>query len=153
MSGAANLTEQGGPPGPREFDWPLANEAEELVRGYLARFLEQNTFALQLTARMRDETGTDFFEWIDHLVLAPVEETHLKTAGFAHDPKAETPNGELVYEHPRATLPRVLLSRHAVPTVALRPEYIADFVASNHLRVESEGEPCSKYRRVLVREE
>ena len=60
---------------------------------------------------MRAETATDFFEWTDHLVLAPGEETALRETGFVPDPQAETPNGETAYEHPRATLPRVLLRR------------------------------------------
>ena len=30
---------------------------------------------------MRDETGTDFFEWVDHLVLPPEEEQALLGRG------------------------------------------------------------------------
>jgi len=96
-------------PPPLPFDWPLANEAEQFLRQRIALFLQRNTFARQLAARMRDETGTDLFEWTDHLVLAPSEEKALRAVGFVPDPQAETPNGETVYEHPRTTLPRVLL--------------------------------------------
>ncbi len=138
---------------PRQFDWPLANEAETLVRDYIKAFLERNGFARRLADRMRDETGTDFFEWIDHLIVPPSEEGALKQAGFAHDAKAETPNGEMVYEHPRATLPRVIVRKGQKQTpsvIALRPEFVSEFIAAHHLNVEPEGEPCSQYRRVLV---
>ncbi len=142
--------------GARTFDWPLANEAETLVRRELAAFLKVNTFARNLSERMRVETGTDFFEWVDHLVISPGQEEQLIPAGFVHDPMAETPNGEAVYEHPRATLPRMVVrkgQKRSPSVVALKPEFVAEFIAQNNLAAEPEGEPCSRYRSVLVCEE
>ncbi len=60
------------------FDWPLAYEAEQFLRRHVRAFLDRNSFARRLMADMRDQTGTDFFEWIDHLVLSAAEES-----GFA----------------------------------------------------------------------
>ena len=137
---------------PLPFDWPLANEAEALLREHISRFLKRNQFARKLANRMRNETGTDFFEWVDHLVLPPGVEKELCDAGFVPDQNAETPKGEPVYEHPRATLPRVLLGGGPF-VVALRPEFVADFMASHNLSGEPEGEPCSRYRRIVVDEE
>jgi len=139
-------------PVPKNFDWPLAFEGEKFIRGRLDEFLANNPFSHKLAARMRDETGTDFFEWVDHLVLSPDDETSLVKAGFVHDKKAETPRGEVVLEHPYATLPRVLLRRgKANPSVvAIKPEFVADFIAANHLGAEAAGEPRSRYRRVVV---
>ena len=138
------------------FDWPLANEAEQFLRDRATAFLEANAFARRLADRMREETGTDFFEWIDHLVLSPSDEKGLLEAGFVRDPHAQTPNGEAVYEHPRATLPRVLIrpgKKQNPSSLALRPEFIADFMARHNLASEPEGEPCSRYRRIVVSEE
>jgi len=137
------------------FDWPLAYEAEALIRQRLDTFLAQNSFARELTRRMSDETGTDFFEWVDHLALAPEDEPTLLGAGFALDAEAETPCGELVFEHPRAVLPRVLLrkAKRRPSVVAMKPEFVADFIARHNLRAKPEGEPRSRYRRVLVAEE
>ncbi|HEX3626383.1 MAG TPA: hypothetical protein VH280_13265 [Verrucomicrobiae bacterium] len=144
---------------PKNFDWPLAYEGEKFIRARLAEFLANNTFARRLAARMHDETGTDFFEWVDHLVLSPDEETALVKAGFVHDKKAETPDRAatgrercVVLEHPQATLPRVLLRRGKTSPsiVAIKPEFVADFIAANHLAAEAEGEPRSRYRRVIV---
>ncbi len=140
------------PQGALPFDWPLANEAEQLLRGYIGSFLERNAFARRLAERMRDETGTDFFEWIDHLVLAPGEEEPLRGAGFVRDRGVEPPRGEPVLEHPRATLPRVLL-RRGPSVIALRPEFVTDFMAGQNLAGEPEGEPCSRYRRIVAAEE
>src|ERR1051326_9630533 len=91
------------------FDWPLAYEAEQFLRARLDDFLAQNNCARQLAARMRDETGTDFFEWVDHLVLSPADSPALADAGLVEDETAETLGGETVLEHPRATLPRVFV--------------------------------------------
>jgi hypothetical protein len=135
------------------FDWPLAYQAEQLIRQRISAFLEQNRFARRIADRMQRETATDFFEWIDHLILDADEEAALAGAGFVIDP-AETPNGEIVYEHPRATLPRILLNRrNGCRVIALRPERLADFISRNGLQYEPEGEPSSRFRRVLVSEE
>src|SRR5947208_13308682 len=83
---------------PGNFDWPLANEAEAFIREQAEDFLGNNSFARVLSERMRTETGTDFFEWVDHLVVGPEVQQKLEGLGFARDSKAETPNGEQVYE-------------------------------------------------------
>jgi hypothetical protein len=139
-----------------QFDWPLANDAEALLRRYIDSFLAQNSFARQLANRMRDETGTDFFEWVDHLILSPSEKDALLEAGFVLDNEAETPDGEDVYENPRATLPRVILrpgEKQYPSVIALHPEFVADFIAAHNLSAEIEGEPYSRYRRTVVSEE
>lgn len=139
---------------PATFDWPLAYEAENLLRARLDAFLQRNRFAATLATRMTRETGTDFFEWVDHLILTPDDEVALVKVGFVHHPQAETARGEVVLEHPRATLPRVLLrkARHNPSVVAIKPEFVADFIAAHNLDVEQEGEPRSRYRRVVVAE-
>ncbi len=137
-------------------DWPLANDAESFIRARLDDFLEQNSFAKRLAARMRQETGTDFFEWMDHLVLRLEDEGDLRAAGFVRDASSETPDGAPVFEHPLATLPRVLLRRSLkqCPTaIALRPELVADFIASNNISGEPEGEPLSRFRRIVINKE
>ncbi len=134
---------------PPSFDWPVANEAEELLRQRMGQFLGRNSFARALAGRMRDETGTDFFEWVDHLVLPPSEEKALAAVGFVREWRAETPNREPVYRHPRASLPRVVVQGGPF-VLAVRPEYVADFVAAHNLSGEPKGEPCSRYRRIVV---
>src|SRR5262249_12995736 len=124
------------------FDWPLANDAEAFLRDKIDAFLARNTFARRLAERMRDQTGTDFFEWVDQLVMAPEDEKGLQAAGFGQDATAETPSGEAVYEHSRATLPRALVhagDRNRPEALALRPEFVADFIAAHNLRSQAEG--------------
>lgn len=137
------------------FDWPLAAEGEEFLRRHIARFLEGNRFARRLGQLMTERTGTDLFEWTDHVVLSPEEEPGLQAAGFVQDPTAETPAGEKVYEHPQASLPRVLISRTDAGErgLAVRPEFVADFVGRHNLDIPIEGDPWSRYRRAVVSRE
>src|SRR5215472_8787731 len=101
------------------FDWPLAGEAEQFLREQLATFFKQNSFAADLSRRMHDETATDFFEWVDHVVLPVGVEPALQAVGFRRQAAVEALNSEALYEHPRATLPRVLLPQNHKPfTVA-----------------------------------
>ena len=157
------------------FDWPLCYEAEKRVGGFVAAFLARNGFARRLAERMRDETGTEFFEWVDHLVLAPEHEAALRAAGFV-DEKVDAPPGTAVLWHPRAMMPRVLLCRagspdpavagkspnpagsgdpalHDMPsTVAIRPEVLADFIAAHDLGAPIEGAFGARLRRAKIAE-
>lgn len=139
------------------FDWPLAYEAEKLIGGYLDAFLLRHRFARRLAERMRDETGTDLFEWVDHLVLAPNHAEALRAAGFTEE-KVEAREGTTAFWHPRAMMPRVLLSpdggRDGVPSaLAIKPEVLVDFLAAHDLAAEIEGAWGARFRRALVSEE
>ncbi len=141
---------------PKQFDWPLAYDAEKFLTQRISAFLERNRFAHALADRMRRETGTDFFEWIDHLVLPTEDEPALRRAGFVRDEAIDAPNGETALHHPRATLPCVRLrpgQKEIPPVIALRPERVADFKARHNLTADIEGAPYSRYRRLVVSEE
>jgi hypothetical protein len=153
MIASTKGTEPGSNAHADSFDWPLAFTAEQYLRQQIDRFLEQNQVARDLAQRMQQQTATDFFEWVDHLVLDAREQEAATRAGFVRQ-EVESPGGEKVYEHPRATLPRILLrSQDPGSLIALRPERLADFIACNGLKSEPEGDPFSRFRRVLVAEQ
>jgi hypothetical protein len=139
------------------FDWPLCYPAEQVVRDHLAQARARNAFIATLADRMGDETGTDFFEWVDYLVLAPRHEAGLRAAGFVEE-KVKAPPGTTVLWHPRAMMPRMLLraadSRDDAPAeVAIRPEAVADFIAALDLDVKIEGSSGARLRRARINEE
>jgi hypothetical protein len=141
---------------PDRFDWPLAFQAEQLVRNHISDFLSKNSFARTLADRMSGESGTDFFEWVDHLIVSPCAESDLRKAGFVLDQEHTGPGGEKVYEYVQATLPRILVSKSASDetlTLALRPEFVADFVAAHNLVATIQGDTLSRYRTVEVHRE
>ncbi|EEF59393.1 hypothetical protein [Pedosphaera parvula] len=153
---AKNPLRDSTPYDPSRFDWPLAYDAEKLLNEHIGRFLTLNSFAKRLAERMRDETGTDFFEWVDHLVLSPADEQTLRAVGFSSDEEAEAAKGDVVLHHPRATLPRVVLragQKQNPSVIALRPEFVTDFAARHNLAGEIEGAPLTRFRRTTVAEE
>lgn len=142
---------------PDNFNWPLAYEAEALLSRFINAFLERNPAAARLARRMHDETGTEFFEWTDHFVLSQNHAPALRETGFLPE-ASDAPVDHTVFAHPHAMLPRVLVSVKAQPSdvppvLAIRPEYLADFMARNGLTGDPVGPPCARYRVVTVSEE
>lgn len=139
------------------FDWPLAYEAEQLIGRHLEAFLGRHDFARRLAECMRKETGTDFYEWVDHFTLAPEQGAELRTAGLTGE-AVPARAGVTVLHHPKAMMPRVLLreggSRDGVPAaLAIRPEVLADFLARHDLGGSIEGDFGARLRRASVGEE
>jgi hypothetical protein len=142
---------------PANFNWPLAYEAEALLTRHIGAFLAQNSFAARLARRMHDETGTEFFEWVDHFVVSADHEQEFRAAGFVPE-SVDVPAGHLALAHPHAMLPRVLVATGAAPsdfprTLAVRPEHVADFIARHGLTGEIRGRPCARLRVFDVAEE
>jgi hypothetical protein len=140
----------------QKFDWPLCYEAENFLLERIDAFLQRNTFARVLADRMRGETGTLFLDWVDHMHLPEADEKTLRSLGFTDDPLGENEARQKALWHPKAMLPRVLLAATNMkyPTaVAIRPEFIEEFVAVHGVTNEIEGEPLSRFRRVLVYKE
>ena len=142
---------------PANFNWPLAYEAEALLSAHLNAFLERNAFARTLARRMRDETGTEFFEWTDSFVVSRNHEAAFRAVGFLTE-KTDAPAHITVLAHPHAMLPRVRVCAKSPESPApgallVRPEYLADFMARQGLAGEIEGAPCARYRVVTISRE
>ena len=159
---AAGIYDMGGIPmaslqTPDNFNWPLAYEAEALLSRHIKAFLAKNPAAARLAQRMHDETGTEFFEWVDHFVVSTGHEVAFRAVGFAPE-AADAPAGHAVLAHPHAMLPRVLVSKkadpsHAPQSLAIRPEFLADFMARQGLTGEPAGAPCTRYRVLRINEQ
>jgi len=137
---------------PNEFDWPLAYDAEALLRRFVLAFLDRCPFAGRLAIDMRDRTGTDFFEWVDHFSVGYEQIEELLSVGLVREP-IEAPAGAEVYYHPGAMMPRVLVrpGGSGFPaTLAIKVESIVDFVARHNLAGEIEGEFGSGLRTIPV---
>jgi len=142
---------------PANFNWPLAYEAEALLSTHINAFLAKNTFAARLAARMHAETGTEFFEWTDHFVVSQNHEAAFRAAGFVTE-VTDVATFHTVLAHPHAMLPRVIVSLKADPSaapisLAVRPEFLADFLARHGLTGTPIGAPCARYRIVEVSNE
>jgi hypothetical protein len=136
------------------FDWPLAYEAEQFLRGEIDAFLARHGGARRLAERMGDETGTDFYEWVDHIVFAPGREAELRAVGLSEAAEA-APAGTAVWHHPRAMMPRILVRAGLAATggpavLALKPESLDDFLAKQEWQGAIEGRPGARLRRAVM---
>ena len=125
------------------FDWPLAYEAEAVLRLFIGSFLKCNQFASEVSRRMSVETGTDFYDWVDHLSAGPDAIDELLRVGFVLE-RVDAPPGCAVYYHPRAMMARVIVHQEgsldgAPRDLAIRPESIVDFVSSNSISTNISG--------------
>jgi hypothetical protein len=141
-----------------KFDWPLCYEAENDVLRAIDAFLERNNFARTLGQRMRDETGTLFIDWVDHFLIPAAAEQELRARGYEDDPLGEAPAQRRVLWHPEAMLPRVLVDANLPgsdfpPLIALRVDSIADFMAVHAIIGKPEGEPLTRFRKVIAASE
>jgi hypothetical protein len=140
----------------KSFDWPLCYEAEQFVLNQIDAFCARNSAAARMSERMRSETGTLLVDWVDHLVVPASAETVLLKAGLLPDPLGETPvSGQTVLWHPEAMLPRVIVDRtasgNASPLgLAIHVDNISAFIAAHHISGEPEGEPLTRFRRILI---
>ena len=156
FSSNSNTTTEAAPPtAPREkrFDWPVCSKAEALLLSRIDAFRARNRFANQLAERMLAETGTLLLDWMDCLVLPSGDGHALREAGFAEDPLSERANNGLALHHPDALLPRVLLAEtdtNFPVALVIRTESLAEFMATHGLTGEAEGEPFSRFRRLVV---
>src|SRR3989338_3814809 len=123
---------------PPNFEWPRCPEGEKFMEEQLALFLEKHAFARTLQDRMLEETSTRMADWVDHidLTLNPQNLTKLHLAGF----RGYRDEGHLIFWHPHAKLPRVIL--HSEPwkeTVAIKVDSVDDFLRVHHLSPPIEG--------------
>ena len=142
------------PDRPTAFDWPLAFPAEELLRKWIHAFLQHHSGASRLSDRLLQESGTDLFEWVDHLSIGDAELFQLREVGFFPE-EVKTPTGTEVWFHPQAMLPRVLVmpgaSRNGVPMrLAIRTESLIDFIAAHGLGTEIRDRFGSRLRRATI---
>src|SRR2546430_17331841 len=139
-----------------KLEWPLCYEAENIMLNPIPAFLERNSFARTLAKRMRDETGTLILDWTDHLLLPASDEAALREAGYVDDPLGDNVGGHKALWHPEAMLPRVLIaaSNARFPlALAVRPDFAAEFAIVPGINTKIQGEPLSRFRKLLVREE
>jgi hypothetical protein len=138
------------------FDWPLCYEAENFILERINAFIERNSFGRNLAKRMRDETGTLILDWTDHLLLPAADEKKLRELGFVDDPLGETKEKHPALWHPEAMLPKIVLAATNAKfplALAIKVDLVADFAIAHNLNREIDGEPFSRFRKLLVSEE
>lgn len=142
-----------GPGGVDEFQWTVQPLAERMVRDILDNAVDRSPFLADLKRRMRDDTGTRLFDWLDHLIVADAGglRESLRNAGFIGRFAAGA--GEC-FVHEEGIFPALIPSYDGVTRIAVKVESVADFLAVGPLTQGTiEGEPLAPMRRALVASE
>src|SRR5690242_14109505 len=113
--------------------WPRCPEAAAFFEKRLQLFLAANPLSNEMANRFREQTGVNIVNLIDHWSLprTPERIAELTACGLG---ERTTDDGDCVWEHPAARLPRVrLLADLNAPRLALEVEDVALFLKANDL--------------------
>jgi hypothetical protein len=131
------------------FQWTPQPAAEQLLLELLDGFLARASGARHLAARMKDESGTRFQDWIETIVVPDSESIRkkLRDVGYVNfrDRTCEYPR---IFAQPHGMFARVALHDAKSTAIHIKVNSVADFAAVWQLREKIEGEPFSPYRRV-----
>jgi hypothetical protein len=139
--------------GADEFNWTVQPLAERMVQDILDEAVARSPHLAELKRRMRDETGTRLFDWLDHLVAPDAGGLRemLRNAGFIGRFAAGA--GEC-FVHEEGMFPVIIPTHDGTARVAVKVESVADFLAVAQLEeVSVEGEPLAVMRRARVSSE
>jgi hypothetical protein len=134
-----------------DFQWTVQPLAERMVQDILDAAVARSPFAGELKRRMRDETGTRLFDWLDHVVVADpggLRES-LRNAGFIGRYAAGA--GE-IFAHEEGMFPTIVPSPDGITRLAVKVESVVDFLAAQRMGSTAavEGDPLAPLRRVLI---
>lgn len=128
------------------FQWKCHPEAEKFILDQLESVLQANSAVKQLSDELLSQTSTRLFDWLDYVVVKASDQTQniLISLGFIQDPKEK-----LVYHHPGAQLPRIVLtsSEDDHLGIAVSVDNVADFLMVRGQEKEIEGSHFGNFRR------
>jgi hypothetical protein len=142
---------------PSTFAFTPEPTAAALTLELYERYLRQSSAARDLSARMRNETGTRLADVVDVLSLASdaALRARLIASGFAPVGVEGLAAGSELFEHGRAVLPLVELRAYGKARAYVRVDSLLDFLEASRLpRPEAlEGHAGAFVRRALVASE
>ena len=132
-----------------QFHWEPQPRAQAVLNRIVSDFLARCPAAGALAKKMRLETGTRFFDWIDHIQVPRNSGMgpELSSVGFARRPM---PGHTDCFVHDGAMFPAVVLVDGPVTRIDIKVDAVADFLAVWRLESSIEGEPLTQVRRALA---
>jgi hypothetical protein len=122
------------------FQWTPQPKAAALVRCLVDELLAADPIAADLARRMREETGTRFIDWIDHLVIPQAHwaTSELEPAGYVQE---RAQDGTVHFVQPHGMFPPIVSGSRL--NAGLKVDSVADFAAANRLSLTSNEAPLS----------
>ncbi len=139
----------------QNFDWGLYPQAEKLLEKEVETFLKHHSFARSLAKKMNVQTSTRFLDWVDHILIPSSRVTHaqLEKLGFIHHPVWSAPFKAQVFVHTHSVFCPILLHDSSTTEVALKPEYLEDFLYVQKIKSKIQGKKNASFRKALVKKE
>lgn len=141
-----------------KFHWEPQPVAQKIVDRILADFLKHSHGAAKLAKRMKDESGTRFKDWVDHVRMPASAgfKAQLKEVGFDSTPVPGLPAGCEHFVNPKGIFPTIVLdAKCKYPRVAIKVDSVSDFLAAQQVPLSYElvGEPGGVFRAACAFEE
>jgi hypothetical protein len=130
------------------FCWETQPAAFSLIQSLAEDLLASCPGAAKLAGRMREETGTRFIDWIDHIRLNRRDPrvSQLPMVGY-HEGRAGA--DEVIFANDSGVFPPILLWDGELE-IGIKVESAADFLAANQLQAEVTGDPLADLRMCRV---
>lgn len=109
---------------PTDYQWETCPGAARFLSTTLDRLVAGNKFAKHVAQRFLPETGTRFFDWIDHVTIQDDQRDTLTDLGFEE-------SGD-VWRNPRGLFPAVRIGEKH--TIAVKVDSVIDFAAKHQLK-------------------
>jgi len=130
-----------------KFNWQPQPATQRVVDSLVDDALRRCPHAADLACRMKDETGTRFKDWVDHVRVPGTPENRAKVmeVGFTSRPVDGEPNN---FVCDLGIFPAIILDPAAkTTTVAIKVDSVSDFLAVHNLSKSAiHGEPFSQLR-------
>jgi hypothetical protein len=130
------------------FHWAPQPAAFNFILKLAGDFLGICPGAAAFADRMRDETGTRFIDWIDHIRLNHRDPRAAQIQAAGYHREGENASGE-VFINKSGVFPPVLLW-DGLLEIAVKVESVVDFLAANQLQGEVLGNPLAILRSCRV---
>ena len=133
----------------QEFAWQPQPEAEKLIREIVADFLARCPAAADLARRMKEQTGTRFYDWISFIWLDAKTDRVKRIESVGYE-KSHDGAGFAVYDHAGGMFPSILVGDADTLDIGIKVESVADFLAANNLEAKITGEPLCDVRLATI---
>ncbi len=135
-----------------EYTWEPQPKAAAVVASILTDFLNRCSHAKQLSYRMLTETGTRLGDWVDHIQIPASKQVRDRLLEVGYTPESlPAPTGSECLVNELGVFPRVLLVEGKTTRVALKVEFVADYLAAHQISEAAiDGEPLGQFRIARV---
>jgi hypothetical protein len=130
------------------FHFSPQPQAEKLVRELVDEFVSKNAFAADLSRRMKDESGTRFYDWVETIIMPDSQSLRQKVQSVGYQ-KFRDADGEYdrIYSNSHGMFARIGFHDQKTTAIHLKVGSVADFAAVWQLQEPIEGEELV-YRRI-----